>query len=74
MPTEEVVGSFSNEPDLDIEFDGVYSWRNWRVTKLDELKSKINIMDAKEVFSLQWLNTEDLYEALNPNFIERGGK
>lgn len=34
------------------------------------MKLKINEMNEKEEFVLQWLNTEDVYEALNPNFIE----
>lgn len=70
MPTDEVVGSFSNELDLEAEFDRVWAWRSWSVAKLNELKSKINIMYTKEAFALQWLNTKNIYEALNPSFIE----
>lgn len=31
---------------------------------------KINEMDNEEAFALQWLNTYDIYETLNPSIIE----
>lgn len=72
MPIEEVVGSFSNESDPEAECDRIWTWRNWRVLKLEVLKAKVNEMDFEEAFALKWFNIEDIYEALNPCFIEKG--
>lgn len=35
MPTEEVVGSFFNEPYLEPDYERVCPWRNWRITHIE---------------------------------------
>lgn len=36
IPTEEVVGSLSNEPNLEADFDRVWAWTKWRIPKIGE--------------------------------------
>lgn len=69
MPTDKVVGSFFNESDLEVDYERLCSWRNWRISHIEELKSRLNTK-WDEAFSLKWLEKNDIYEALNLNFIE----
>lgn len=39
------------------------------VTVSEELKKKVYCIDNEEESALQWLNTDDIYETLNPSFI-----
>lgn len=70
MGTNEIVGSFTNEQDVEVECKRIYTWRNWRVSHLVEIKNKLSEMWDEDLFVLQWLNANDIYQALDPSFIE----
>lgn len=70
MATNEVDRNFSNEPNLEADVDRIMAWRSWRVSKIGELRLKIDEMGEDEDFALKWLDIDDVYEALNPEFIE----
>lgn len=70
MGTDEVVGNFTNESDVEAECERVYTWRNWRVSHLEEIKEKLDMMWDEELFALKWLEADDIYQALDLVFIE----
>lgn len=53
MGIDEVVGSFSNEPDIDVQYERVYFWRNLRVSHLSKIKDKLDEMWDEKVFALK---------------------
>lgn len=69
MDTVVVVGSFENEPDIEIECQRVYAWRNWNVSHLEEIRDRLFAMWDEKSFAFCWLETEDVYP-LDPIFIE----
>lgn len=70
MHTEEVVGSFVNEPDLEAEYERVCLHRSWRISHLEEIKARIDEMWDEEWFPLKWLEADSIYQALAQIFIE----
>lgn len=41
MDTDEIVGSFVNEPDIEAECEHVHAWRNWMIPHVEEIKNKL---------------------------------
>lgn len=62
MGIDEVVGSFVNEPDVEVEYERVYSWRNWRISHLKEIKAKLDEMWDEEIFGLKCLKADSIYK------------
>lgn len=53
-----------------VECERVYSWRNLRVSHLEEIKNMLSDIQDDELFALKQLEIDDIYQALNPVFIE----
>lgn len=48
----------------------MYQWRSWRISYLDEIRDILSQMWDEDKFALQWLETQDIYQVLDPIFIE----
>lgn len=66
MVTEEVIENFEPNTQTYEERSRVMLWRNWRVSSLDIIKERMEEMWEEEEWALNWLDTDDIYVALNP--------
>lgn len=70
METDEVIGCFYPDPQIDAERDRVMAWRNWRVSLMEIIKERMDEMQDEEEWALNQLDTNDIIHALNPFFIK----
>lgn len=70
METKEVIENIEAETQIDEDCNQVMIQRNQRVLSLSMVKEKLDKMWEDEEWALNWLDIDDVYLALNSEFIE----